>query len=1332
MSTPDDELNWHRDKYPCAAGMTLIRFVEDRGYELDIGDEEGEAHGWAGGSGEEGRPIPEALMTEPWQPRAPSADEPVGSRIVTDRWIYAVKRSDGLDFHYEIRADGDGRIRWIDAAYYHDLRGDGDIEDLDDAAYLERWSAGGGEVSSGFAAPGTDFTPPVTTCHESIPWYFFAIPVRLPKEAVDALLASGDLFGPSAGFVHGTRPLVDSPDYHASTVSVVEAPVIDPLVEVRRCTESYFRRQDRYIEYLDPLEGSQRAELVQARKLTLRIANAAVAITDNSEEFSADDVLAPAEPSWEEVKEMCFTDEELEIIGPDLLHPGNGALNFVAAEAKVRNTLRREASQTATALRIWLASRSWAFVEEWIVKRSSHNPEAAWWLSLALSEATGRLHELPTGARYISWLVNRAIEPDYHDDPNVDIVRMFAFPEIDTASGLEDFRLYAKLPRAALSLYLLGQRWLLSRRAETIAGYLQLAFGDNAKVFNPTIAAAMDKYAMSSKRRIFYRGMDRFEDGLRRIAGRPLLDCVALPTQKKVIVYSNSGDFGTPVALGTTLRVSTADDLADDLLKWEAEHADWGDSDSRWFTKKFSKLKVPHVGFVLSTFDLFVNARELRIALDDDDKVTYDHAKAATMVFSSIFSVYDAGKAAMLADEVADPVVKAMQAKASKMPVVGAEDFRSVRAIFGKMAGKVSASAVALVLSVIAVGFAAHDASVAYDEKTQEEYYAAVGGLIASALGVASTIVSLLVVGRAGLWVGLIALAVGLAVLAYTFWLPDDAEIAVRTSLFGVEYQRRRAESDYDHSARPWQACFQNSPRWFVPSLRTPPVEGLVTQVLALTNLMSNYTVALGTLKQGDQRGLKIALRPGFVSRDSRFEFEVEMTWFLNGGFHLDTWSTTYRFSMFPEPWSIPVDHGLRDGWEQDDRLHGLDDSERAELRRVFHSTVLASGGPIEIVRPDPAGCTLELTPHNGAWSTHEGELQAHVDKINLHETYRTEAQVVGAGPGRRLRVTVIQERAPGWSATIYSAETRYSVDQDGPVAKQAEIWPSASPDGATFDVPLPQDDGDLIPGTFRMRLVYEVKLPGDDVKVYGSPSSLGAAHDAWPTGAEGRALEIRVPFESRISHDGRGLVVELAHGVVTCMELSSGKGMTHVDLPMRGVLMQYVRNEDREPPQYYDGYQPGAGRWLEPAGDGRFGLASSHSPGGAEPEQVRRGDRLRYRFVFELGEADEGAQLYPCDDIGPEAVPHGHGGAADDAAAAERLTLASAKVKVRLVSDETDAVTAMPSNSEDDRIVWLEVDFSPPPGEVWVEGEPAQGEPPAPPKTAISACLPPSIGLVE
>ena len=1344
MSEPqDDALNAKRIESPCSADIIRLRFAEDEGYELLIEDD-GVTCGWEGDGSDEGGPDPDALTTQLWRRRAPSSnsrDDSERDGVVRSRWIYVARRTGTfLDFRYEIRADEEGRLQWIDSATFYDLRSDPAVDTLDDSAYLERWKDVATEEGRG--PDGVAFSPPAAVCNQSVRWHFYGSVLRLPKEAVMELMSDQRLFGPDDGFVYGPREVDEAselPSGHA--IRVAEARVFDPLTEVRRCTESYFRRQDRHIEYLAPVPDSRRAELVLARRLTQRIANASLALVKESEDFTADEVIARAEAPWKEIKDLCFTPEEQEIVGPDPLNPINGARNFVLAEAEVRETLRFEASRTATALRIWLASPAWAFVCRWITRSAHRDKHAANCLSLALGEATRRLDELPTGARYTSWLANRATDPDSHGDPNVDLVRMFAFPEIDHVATLADFKNYARLPKAAFSIYLWANQWLLSRTANKIEGYLSLAFGGSPDVHNPTIKEALTNWVRSSDRAIFYRGMDRFEAGLQRIAGRPLLDCTAIPSRQEVVVYASTGDFGSPVALGTQLRATTPQTLEADLLAWEAEHTEWNARERGRFSSKAAKIRVAHVGMALALVDLFVNARETYLAVTDDDKSTYDVTKSTTLLMRSIFSVPNIGSTLDRLRLPTDPKLATKMVRAAKMARLSAADIRSVRNVFGAMAGKVGAEAIARVLSVVALGFAVRDAWVAGDEKTDEEYYAAIGAVLAAVFDSGSAILYALRLGRASWVLAIIAVSIALALLIYTHWLPTDAKIAVRTGLFGTEYQRRRAEDDYNHSARPWQACMNNSPIWFVPARRARPIEGLITQVQAFTNLMSNFTLALDPVEH-DRNGLTLRLGPGFVPRDARFEIEVEIGWFLRTRDHnnllanLDQWRARYRFAFYPEPWVMPVDRSRLQPWRRDAEDKGIKEPGLAEFRRTFHSVRHSDGGPLDVVRTDPNGCTLELLPRNGQWFELEDAHTVTVEKVWIRESYRATARVLGQGETRVLRIAVDVRESPGWSAIIDSAEIDYQVLMDGPVPLSTEAGPVTGlyETGApTFEVPLPESQGELQPGSVRIRLRYGVGSPGGEITGEGEPAAPGTDHSAWILVDADRPLEITIPYTARVGGNGEDLVVDLRTLPGTCRDLESGERLSDIEIPIPRVNLQFIHHPG-PPPTPDDEYPAGPGLPLERiGGDESFVWPPASFRPEKRAEPILIGDSIRFRFLFAIGRVETRDALSSTRDYGPIEVKHCHDLGLGDDQAARRWILRDAKVRVRLVSDQTDTLTAMPSNCRDDRRLWLEQDLYAPfdrnaddHGIVWDGNEPKHWLMPGKPVSAIDACLPP------
>ena len=1266
MTDDADTLQDRRQLNP-NADLVGIDLIEHEGFELELPQSTiGAEYMWNDG------PVDEPLSPDVFLPIPPrvAVDTPeyVAERRVCNRWIYAVTRDDAgaMFLRYELRADQYGRLRWLDATAFRELRETNPgVDDEDDAAYLERGFSGGDDK--------TLWLSTIAVANSGVAWHFFGVGQRLPLAAVEKLVSSYELWSPDRGLAAWQlEPRTGRPSQQQQPRGPHRvARVFDPVVETRRCTEAFIGRRDRYLEYAIPMHDSEYWKTSTQRHVVKRIANACRALLDQDPDLDPADVVSAHWRTWPSVSDLCFTPFEQDLVAGVDDHT-NGVDGFLEAEQIVWTHYWNRAERAATALRLWLSSAPWEFVQHWTLERFERDPQPGHWMLATLARAFQRLDELVTGRQYLAWLTRRVVDGSFRDPtPNVELMRVMLLPELSAAPGPDPIKMARGVPKAAFDLLVTGHRFIFGLPIDELRVHLGPLLPDH--VAAGKFGKALETFRMSADRRLFCNCVGRMMERMQEVAKVEVAGLFDHIDDLNMAIDVPSGPGAGFRTMRFRLRLDTVGNLAEDLLNVEQELADsFNTTPSKsWFSGRIQRLTSNHVGGVFAIMDILINAREVWLACRDENGTPSAAFKSAAAFLRSVYS-YGPIKAAVDGARPS-PGTQAL----SKLHTVGPQDPRWVRRVTGSITRRVGASLVGYLLSSIMLGYALHDVIEKREEGTDEELLISSLVVVAEGASLASAFLLALHLGRAGAVGALIGLVVGLAVFVVQAFQPGEPEIGIRTCIFGREYVGR--DQSLNHNARPWQACRENSLLYFVPggAGQNNTYEGLMTQLFAMTSLMHNFRMRLRTVDD-HPLAVRIELQPGFVPRDARFDLRIELEWIVGRrstpmSFELDTVSHVYTLSLYPDERSMPFDSGKPD----------IEASAGG----------VTEPGRLLVLREDVNGIALVVDPLDGYAARWTGMIATDVHNVQLRERYRVRYELDGSGEGRRLLVRVEYQEALGYISDLLELGLDFQLELDG---VRIDVHRVAASDSDVFAFPLPESEGELVPGSGVLLPRYAVQLPSQEAHVEGAPRPLGDEEHAetWPVGGLDAPLLIELPYKAWLGHDGHRPQVGFAPEKAWVSNLLTGGDRTEMYVPLRQVRLEYKRNEGLGYPHWEHEPATDDGFAVLPLlrrFNGDFEVDAEKAAWPPANNAIRDTDQLTHRFALGFPEGNGTRWSAPKEPRGPEDIAKTHGSPALDAKLAKREILWRARVEARLVLGDELVIGAMPCNLASDDPVWLE-----------------------------------------
>lgn len=1129
----------------------------------------------------------------------------VDAHRVVERFVYVFSVEPGQPpvFRYELFVDEQGRIKHLRRDDFISLHGSPSVGEEPDATYVARPEWKGGQQQF------FEQTLSIVTHNADVRWHFFSVPFHLPAPAVGELEADAAFFAPDPGFDPSAPKEEDVEGFEVwkggKLVPVrngMVVRVLDPLRVLDNMRAELAVHLDAFITYALPAGEGDRLERTKRRSLISAIAGSArslIAATKDDIKFGN---IEPASKTWPELRDRCFTPEELEVLATLRPEPiGDGHEFFLQMDAMMREVYLERQTKAAVKCLLWLMSKPWAFLEKHYTEGTSRLNASGQLLLAAVAGTLERVCETDVGRNHLNALIEICEEaPDNPQAiPNVTTLQTFLIRDKPGPTTLDTAKIVYKAGKTPFDLW----SKLVTLYGAKNKEFLRALVGKD--VVDPKVLAKIEK--LGEQKQVFMLSGLTMTKRLNRMYGFTMLQAditeVFAPEGKSAIVLFANDPLGDGIDRTFSLTFKEVDDLDDKLAQLQLD-AGLIEPEPRGFRR----LEFNHVTSATGFVNLFFSARDVYIAATE--KGAFDVAKSS---FSFLVSIYSL-------PWVADRV-KSRFERLSAASLAGAA---------GGWMGKSGVARVAFGIQAITVAFAAVDLWSKADRQTTED-------TIGSGLSLSAEIVMLISAGLVVLSGGVLTPAAAILALigttlaaasfVYTLLIPTDRERALSDCIFGTTFPR-------DESGRPWQACPNNQLRFLDPAKTTPEFRAYENQISAFSNLMHNFNLAVELSDETDDLAPRITIAPGSVPRAAYFDIESSMRWWTDGEPDDATWSGTLRFRYYPFPDNVPP--------LQSPQSENLD---YANLRR--RGVVDPQGGAFGIFISSLGAnpIVFSAAPRVGDPTYWDGVIDNVMDggtrvpgRVGLK--YDEQYQVRSGLAANKEAVIVELQFLPGTSTGLSVTDVSVSVDfirvleqQDVGAPKTRVIEPTfavdAGPDGrerVQFEIPVEEPTSEHRITSFRVTLTYADGVLGEPAIISGPTDPL--LPDAEPVvdrsivkPRSDKLYDFEMPYRGRVVHTGKVGVVEIVCDEGKVIDPQDATKFRPDALVLESIVLQYIRNPRGGANAEGSATKPIQHPMFPVAGGLRRFKAKTSEPTGGGPIQVL--DDLAIRFAATMHGAD-------------------------------------------------------------------------------------------------------------
>jgi hypothetical protein len=1063
---------------------------------------------------------------------------------VTNRWVYAFSVEDGKTpvFHFEMRFDAQGRVRYLSRDDFDKFRASGlGVDDEPDASYLARRGWKGGATKFLQALP-------IAKHNARVKWHFFGMSVRLPKEAVGQLESVPGILGLDPGFDNfsRTKPPEDGEEsfeggqrIHVNDGVLIR--VFDPLVIAGNMGLEFRQAATEYLAFATPVSTNARGRKTQVRMAARAIANHVQLTLQTSPVVDLNDNIAMGDAVLDRIREPCFTTEELEFIDFVALTPGvfKSHNYFLMIEKNVREFHLERMNNRATKLLLWLTSMSWAFVETHHLGTPERINTAGHHLLCTAAAALERIGETDQGRAYLGALTEH-IENNRgsKDKPNQQFLEAFLLRNTPPPSGLDIAKVVFKAGKTPFDLW----SKLLTIYGAHNKSLLQKLFEDHKGTIDAKILEQLE--GLGSQKKVFATTAFVMNRRLKQAYGAYFfkLDLSTNTTLdvKNGLWLFEKGNPETTLDNLLTVQWNNADDLGAQLQGLRNRVGGFPDK-----PKLFQKLEFEHISWTAGVIGLFYGARSLYIAATE--KGAWDVTKSSFEFFKALYSL---------------PWVSAQVAKRLKDVTVPGLSKRAATWI-----GQRGFATIGFVLQVVTVAFSAEDLWSKANNGTQQE-------AISSGLSLASEVLVLIsagmVVASGGTLTPAAAIVAGaaavIAIGQFVYDLvakpEDETPFALRNCMFGVDFMP-------SGNARPWQGCFNLDFDEYDPDQHR--LNAYLNQLTAFSNLMHNYNIVVELSDETNDRAAKLRILPGALPRDAFFVMAIDMEWFDTDG---EVWGATLEAHFYPFDRSAPP----------------LPKNVRAPIEfRALRSRGIVDprGLPCEVfVERKPAQIELVVSPRAGhilRWSgTVDNTIAGAKTPVRVflryEVAYRVESTLTDDGQTVRLRVRLL----PGTDAdielealTLLLVIDRLADGSHQPLAKQIEIaLPSGNGSDEIIEVPRTQSDnlgqetvtGIQVVPRLRDGFLGESGIAIEGTEVFSPGSGPPDVTDTVLPLSK-HAYEFEMDYIGAVAHAGKEAEVTFRPQTSTLRRVDDPTKTRTDRLGVKTAVLQFVRNEGKGEP---------------------------------------------------------------------------------------------------------------------------------------------------------------------